>query len=80
MNGQDHSREAQRLEQLALEQWKNDQPLYALTMQQAQLHASLAQADATRDLLDEIRRMHNDQRRAMRRDVSDRARSRAVGS
>lgn len=47
MNGPEHYRRAEQLEQLAVQQWEKGQPLWQLTMQQAQVHATLALAAAT---------------------------------
>lgn len=48
MTGPEHYREAERLEQLAIVQFEKDKysPLPQLTMQQAQVHATLAQSAA----------------------------------
>lgn len=45
MNGAGHYAEAERLMQLSLDQWEKHEvghPLAAITMQQAQVHATLA--------------------------------------
>lgn len=46
MTGPEHYLRAQALEALAVQQWERDQPLWQLTMQQGQLHATLALAAA----------------------------------
>lgn len=49
MTGAEHYKRAEYLERLAVEQWERDQPLWQLTIQQAQVNATLALAAATID-------------------------------